>query len=152
MSDPSSLTISIERASLSLSALVLCGHNDPSRFLSISDYTEPGRQPRVSYAPQSDDIPDTPLGFTWQEALIGFNVFNENATGESDTRSKIADLSTALARLSYSVTITVNDADPETWTCRPGAVVPAAGRTLTDLQTHGDVWSVSIPAYPIRSL
>jgi hypothetical protein len=42
-------------------------------------------------------------------------------------------------------------ATAEIWTCRPGSVVPVDDRTTFDLQSHRAVWTVTIPAYPIRS-
>jgi hypothetical protein len=154
MTDPSSLTISIDRSSfgLGLSPLLLTGHDDPARLLSVSDYQEPAMQPRIQYAPSSDDVSgEMPLGWVWQDSILGFNVFAEGVA-ESTMRSSIAELAAAVARLSYETTVTVNDAAPETWVCRPGSVTPVGGRTLVDMRLHNPVWSVAIPVYPIRSL
>jgi hypothetical protein len=152
MADPSSLTISIDRTSMSLSALVLTGHDDPARVLSVSGYREPPTQARITYAPTGDGHGDIPLAWSYQQTLIGFNVFDESQDGETEARARIAELAAALGRLSYSVTITVDDADPETWTCDPGSIAAADDRTTSDLQTHTNVWAVTIPAYPIRSV
>jgi hypothetical protein len=152
VTDPSSLLISIDRTSLSLSPLVLAGH-DVTRALSVSDYQEPAMQPRIQYAPSSDDVSgEMPLGWVWQDSILGFSVFAEDADTESDLRGRIAELTAAVARLSYETTVTVNDADPEVWSCRPGSVTPVGGRTSADLQDHTSVWSVAIPVYPIRSV
>lgn len=137
---------------MSLSPLVLAGH-DITRVLSVSGYREPSMQARITYAPTGDQHGDMPLGWSYQEALLGFNAFDE-APGdtEDDARAKIAELAAALGRLSYEVTVTINDADPETWTCRPGSIAPADDRTSIDLQTNTNTWAVTIPAYPIRSV
>lgn len=152
MTDPSTLTISIDRTSMSLSPLLLTGHDNPARLLSVSGYREPAMQARINYAPTGDSHGDIPLGWSYQQSLIGFNVFDELGDTEADARAAIAELSAALGRLTYTVTITVGDADPETWTCNPGSIAPADDRTTTDLQTHANVWAVTIPAYPIRSV
>lgn len=137
---------------MTLSALVLTGHDDPTRALSIASYREPAMQPRITYAPSGDEHGDTPLSWSYQEIVHSFNVFDEGSDSEATTRAKIAELTAALGRLTFPMTITVDDADPETWVCRAGAVTPVDDRNSTDLQTHEALWAVVIPAYPIRSV
>jgi hypothetical protein len=146
------LTISVDRTSLTLPALVLYGHGT-TPGLAVESYTEPAMRPRVAYAPDSDWVDGSmPLSMTWQESLIGFTVFADEATSEAQARMWIAELVRALGRLRYTVTITVGDAPAETWTCAPGTVTPAGGRTLASLRDHDNVWEVSIPCQPIRSI
>jgi hypothetical protein len=152
VSDPTSLTISIDRTSMSLPALLLTGHDDPARLMSVASYREPSMQPRITYAPTGDAHGDMPLGWSYQETVIAFNVFCERPATEADARSAIAEVAAALGRLNYTMTITVNGAAPETWTCRPGSIQAADDRTSTDMGTHENVWGVAIPAYPIRSV
>lgn len=147
----SSLRISIHRESLSLTPLILTGHADVDAVLSVSNYREPAMQPRINYAPTTDQHGDMPLGWSYQEALLSFTVFPVSTT-ETDARAKIATLVAAVSRLTYSVHITVNDAADEQWTCRPGTVVPIDDRTFTDMKTFDAEWAVTIPAYPIRSI
>jgi len=151
VTDPA-LTISIDRTSLSLSALVMTGHADASRVLSVSDYQEPALQARINYAPTGDAHGDMPLSWSYQESILGFNVFYEGATSEAEMRSRIAELVAATGRLTYETTVTVNGADAETWTCRPGTIQPIGGRTRSDMRLYNPVWSVSLPVYPIRSV
>lgn len=132
--------------------LVLTGHAEPTRFLSVSDYQEPALQPRITYAPESDVHGDLPLGWSYQQSILGFNVFYEGGSSETVMRAKIAELVAALGRLSFTTTVTVNDADPEAWTCNPGSVTAVGGRTRTDMRLYNPVWSVAIPVYPIRSV
>lgn len=152
MADPVSLTISIARTSMSLPALVLTGHDDASRVLSVSDYTEPALQARITYAPDGDTHGSLALGWSYQQAILGFSVFKESAASEAEARAAIAELAAALGRMRYTVTITVNDADPEAWTCDAGSIAPAGGRSFNDLKTHDNAWAVTIPAYPVRSV
>jgi hypothetical protein len=114
-------------------------------------YREPAMQARINYAPTGDAHGDVPLSWSYQETVLSFNVFDELSTTEAAARAKIATLVAALGRLSYTVTITVDGATAEVWTCRPGSVVPVDDRTTFDLQSHRAVWTVTIPAYPIRS-
>lgn len=136
---------------MSLSPFVLCGH-DATRDLSVTAYREPSMQPRVSYAPTGDGHGDMPLAWSYQEVVHAFNVFDEAAESETAMRAKIAELTAALGRLRYEITITVDDADPEMWDCRAGAVAPVDDRNSYDLQAHNPLWAVTIPAYPIRSV
>lgn len=137
---------------MSLDPLILCGHDNPARLLSVSSYREPAMQPRINYAPTGDDHGDVPLSWSYQETLLGFNAFAEDATDEDDLDSRIAELTAALGRLIYPVTVTKNGGTPVTWTCRAGAVAPTDDRTSADLQDHTAMWAVTIPAYPIRSV
>lgn len=149
MSDPSTLTIVIARTG---DDLLLTGHDDPARDLSVTSYRDPAMQARITYAPTGDHHGDVPLSWSYQETVLAFNVFDELSDTEDAMRLKVAELVEAVGHLSYTVTITVDDASAETWTCRPGAVVAADDRTSTDLQTNRPVWTVAIPAYPIRSV
>jgi hypothetical protein len=148
VTDPSSLSIVIAVAGPDL---LLTGHDDPARDLSVTGYREPAMQARINYAPTGDAHGDVPLSWSYQETVLSFNVFDELSTTEAGARAKIAALVAALGRLSYTVTITVDGATAEVWTCRPGSVVPVDDRTTFDLQSHRAVWTVTIPAYPIRS-
>lgn len=136
---------------MTLDPLVLTGHAEPTRILSVSDYQEPAIQARINYAPDGDGHGSMPLSWSYQESILGFNVFYEGRTSEAEMRSRIATLTAALGRLSFETTVTVSDADPEVWTCRPGSVTPVGGRSLSDLRLFNPVWSIAIPVYPIRS-
>lgn len=148
------LTISIDRTGMagSPAALVLTGHTDAARFLSVSDYQEPAIMPRITNAPAGDDHGEVPLAWSWQDSILGFNVFYEGGTSEAEMRSRIAVLTAAISRLTYQTTVTVSDADAETWTCRPGSITPIGGRTRTDMRLFNPVWSIAIPVHPVRSV
>lgn len=137
---------------MTLDAFVLCGH-DATRDLSVTAYREPAMQPRIQYAPTGDQHGDTPLGWSYQEAILSFNVFNETVGDtEDDMRGKIAELGAALGRLSYTVAVTIGDAGAETWTCRPGTVAPVDDRDSIDLRSARPLWAVTIPVHPVRSV
>lgn len=150
--DDGQLTISIDRTSLTLPALVLLGHGT-APGLAVEGYTEPTLRPRVAYAADSDWVDGSmPLSMSWQESLIGFSVFADAAASEAQARGWIAELVRALGRLRYLVTITVNNAPAETWTCAPGSVTPTGSRTSANMRDYDQVWEVSIPCQPIRAI
>lgn len=145
------LTISINRASLSLAPLVLSG-SDGGSSLGITDYSEPAIQPRILYAPDSAyESGSTPLAVAFEDTIVGFAVCTTTSTTEAASRSLIAELVSAVSQFSYTVTVTVDGAPAETWTCRTGAVAPVGGRTYSNLRRHNPEWSVTIPAHPVRT-
>lgn len=147
------LTISIDRTSLTLPALVMLGHPDASLALGVTDYTEPAMQPRINYAPTSGYVHgEQALGWAWQETMLNFSVSTFNQPSENASRTLVAELRTAITQFSYTVTVTVDGAAAESWTCRPGSLVPAGSRSLADVTHHRPVWAVSIPCHPIRSV
>lgn len=148
------LSITIDRTSLSLADLVLGGQDGTGGLLAITDYTEPATQARINYAPESDFVHGSlALGYTWQQTLLSFEVAPFGPTGEQETRTAVAALVAAVSQFpAYEVTVTVGNAAPETWQCDPGSVVPGGARTYVDLRDSDPFWRVSIPCYPIRSV
>lgn len=146
-----SLTISIDRTALDLDPLVLSGVDDANP-LGITDYREPAMQSRIAFAPSSDYEPgDIPLAATWQQTVLAFAVAPRVST-EAEARALIAELVAAVSQgLTYLVTVTVDSAAPEVWTCNPGSVEPVGGRTFADLNKHDPEWAVSLPCHPIRA-
>lgn len=148
------LSISIDRTSLSLGALVLGAQDGTGGLLAITDYTEPAIQARITYAPDSDFVHGSlALGYTWQQTILSFEVAPFGSSGEQETRTAIAALTAAVSQFpAYAVTVTVGDAAAETWQCDPGSVVPTGGRTYMDLRDADPVWRVTVPCYPVRSI
>lgn len=148
------LSISIDRTSLSLSALVLGAQDGTGGLLSITDYTEPAMQSRIAYAPSSEFMHgDLALGWSWQQALLSFEVAAFNPASEDEQREAVAALAAAVTQFpAYELTVTVGASPAETWTCDPGSVTPAAARTYVDLRDSDPAWRVTIPCYPVRSV
>lgn len=148
----STLTISISRTSLALAPLVLSAADDANP-LGITDYTEPAVLPRVTFAPDSAYENDSlQLAVAWQQTILGFEVTTDLAATEAASRLLIAELRQAVSQFSFTVTVTVDGAPAETWTCHTGSVVPVSSRTFSDLENHDPEWSVTIPAHPIRAI
>lgn len=150
MIDPT-LTISIDRTALSLSALVCSGKRDGSPLL-LTDYAEPAMQARVGTSPDSEWVHGSQaLSWAWQQTILSFSVMADAST-EAAARAVIAELRAAVTQgLNYSVTVSVSDADAETWRCQPGSVTPAGSRSLADMRRPVNVWNVTLPCYPVRS-
>jgi hypothetical protein len=148
--DPT-LVISIDRTSLSLSPLVFSGTPGVGE-LGIVDYAEPAMQPRTRYAASSDyEHGDEPRGWTWQQTILGWDFVTDATVSETESRALVAEVRTAIARLRYSVTVTVAGAPAETWLCNPGSL-PAVPRKRPDLVDNNVVWPLSLPCNPVRTI
>lgn len=142
------LTISIDRADMALTPLAMGAGTLTD--LTIVNYTEPPVVARVAYAPTSRWLHgDMPLGTTLNNTALDFTVAPAHAATEQDAREAIDELAAAIARLTYEVTVTVNDADPLVWTCYAGGLTPAGPRTFQNLRRRRPTWNVSLPAHPI---
>lgn len=146
------LLITIGRTSLGKAPLVLSGTDDANP-IGVTGYTEPAESARVLYAPDSPhENGSTPLAVAWEQTIVGFDVSTTDAATESAMRALIAELREALRQFTFPVTVQVGDAPAETWTCHPGSVTPAGGRTTVDLENHDPIWSVVIPAQPFPTV
>lgn len=146
-----SLTISIDRTSLSLAPLVLSGSDD-STPLGVTGYQEPAIEPRISYVPDSAWVDGSvAVAVSYAQTFLGFDVVTDQAVSESESRLLLAELRRALGQFRYGVTVTVGDAPPETWACDPGTVGPI-DRSFVDLRDHNPVWPVTIPCRPTRTI
>jgi len=149
----STLLISIDRTSLALEPLVLSGTDDDNP-IGVTNYTEPVIQPRMTYAPDSayEDDP-LPLARVWQQTALLFDISTTDAATEAASRTLVAEVRQAIGQFPlFLVTVTVDDAPAETWTCHAGTIQPVGGRTTSDLEHHDPEWSVTIPAHPIRAI
>lgn len=144
------LLISIDRSSLpgSLPPLVLSG-NDDGTALGVTNYTEPGRQSRVAYMPDSRDVDGSePLSASWQQAMLSFDLITDSAADEAESRALLREVIAAVGQLSFETTVTIGNAAPEVWRCDAGSVLPTGPRTLEDLEGSDPEWSVTIPCKP----
>jgi hypothetical protein len=145
----STLLLTISRTELSLSPLVLSGSIDANP-LGVRDFVEPARQARVKYAPDSAyQHGSVPLASSWQQSVLGWDVFTDQAATEAASRTLLDSLWAALGQFSFTVTDVVDGAPARIWTCATGSMVPIGPRTLMDLEHHHPVWAVTIPCHPI---
>lgn len=148
MTDPT-LTISIDRTSLSLSPLVFSASLGTT--LGILDYQPPAKQWRRGYAPDSADVHGSELlSAAYQQAILGFDWVRDGDSTETQVQASRVEVEAALAQFSYTVTTQVSGAPAEVWAADPGAQVPSA-RTYSNLRHRNPVFDVTIPVYPIAS-
>lgn len=143
------LTVSIDRTSLSLDPLVLSGSEDGTTWGIVSDtFQMPMKQARIAYVDSPFQHGSTAVGWSWQQGLISFDASPEVAS-EVALANALAELEAALGRLSYEVTTTVNG-QADVWRCDPGSLA-SEGRGLIDLDDHAPAYTVTIPCYPVAS-
>lgn len=145
------ITISIDRTALSLSPLVMDGNADGTSGLAVANYTDPALQARIQYAPSSlEQHGDLALGWTWQQTILGFDVFPDDQASEAAAQALVDELRDAITQaLEFDVTVT-KGGSVEVWTCNPGSLVPVGGRTVANLEEHDAVWTVTLPCFPVR--
>lgn len=147
-----SLTITIDRTSLSLSPLVLSGVDD-ANVLGITRYVPPALQQRRTYMPDSAGVKGSELvEKAYQQAILAFD-FVTATTSESTAQSKYAEVAAAVDQFSFTVTTQVSGAPAQVWSADAGDIQLAAadGRTYLDLVGANPEYAVSLPVYPIAS-
>lgn len=152
MTEPTTV-ISIDRTGMAGSPAPLTFSATPGvGELGIVNYREPALQPRVRYAPSADDIHgEQPLAWSWQQSILSWDVVTDDCANEAESRALVAEIRAAISRLSYLVTVTVNGATPEVWTCVVGEANYTGDRTYADLTDSNPVIGVSLPCNPVRS-
>lgn len=146
------LTISIDRTSLSLSALVLSGAVDANDY-GITSYSPPGLQQRRKQMPDADSVHGSEItGTAYQQAILGFSWVPDQATDETDVQAAYLEVAAAIGQFEFTVTTQVGGAPAQVWSANAGDIDLAGGsRTYTDLEHSNPVYSVTIPVYPIAS-
>lgn len=147
MVDPT-LTISIDRTSLGEEPLVLSAADDGNPY-GIVGYAEPALLAVVQYAGDSPWVHgSTAVSARWQQTVLGFDICPVADT-ETELRALVAELRAAVSQFVFTTSVTVSDADAETWRCDMGSIA-AVARDYTDLANLNPVYPVTIPVYPIR--
>src|SRR5690348_10230116 len=118
----STLTVSIDRTSLSLGALALTGSNDGSNGMHLVAYSPPSRIARNVYMPDSANVHGSEkVASALQQAVLGFNVKMTSAT-ETALHASYAALAAAIGQFEFTVTTTIGGAAAEVWTADPGSI------------------------------
>lgn len=138
------LTISLDRTSLSLSPLVLSGIEDANVWGIAPGFTPPMEIPRVRYAGSAWGR-DVATGFNWQQGIIVCDVFPRVADTAA-LNAEVAALKAALAQIAYQATIARNGV-ATVWDCSPSGLAPAA-IDLYELEANEDGYALNIPCYP----
>lgn len=145
------LTLSLDRASLSLSPLVFSAAPDANP-LGIVSYQSPAHLNNVTYAPPSINVNGLEaIAATLEHASLNFDWMMDGATTESEVTAAYEEVIAALDQFSYPLTEVISDAPPRVWACDAGSATPPA-RTYVDL-ANPNAWvcAVTIPVYPIPS-
>ncbi len=142
------LTITIDRTSLTLAPLVLSGKLDGTP-LGIVNYSPPARLSRMTQMPDNPQIDGTEYtGTAWEKTMLGFDWMPDTATTETQVQASYAEVVAAVGQFEFTVKTKVSDAPEETWYANRGSVLPG-DRTLIDLTHHNPVYAVDIPVHPI---
>jgi hypothetical protein len=149
MTDPT-LTVTIDRTSLSLDPLVLSGADDDVE-LGILSFQRPGLQQRLTTAPDSRWFHSSEATSTaWQQAILAFDWARDGLdVTEADVEAAYDEVAAAVGQFSFLVTTQVNGATARVWSANAGSITPSA-RTFEDLvNPNATPFSVSIPVYPL---
>jgi hypothetical protein len=143
--------VSIDRTSLSLSALVIADASTPlaTYVLTGSGLGRPAVTWRETYAPDNPYISGrTLLGAVKEQSSLPLEVLVQASTSAAlDTA--VQELADAVWQFSYDVTVTI-DGLAKVWTCTPAAVAPSSGNEVAvKWLQHIDVLQLTIPVYPI---
>lgn len=149
MVDPT-LTISIDRTSLSLTPLVFSG-TLAGTTLGVVEYSPPAEQARIEYMPDNPHIHGSePIGAALQQSILSFSWMRVGATAEAEIRASLTEVRAAIRRLEFTVTTTENGAAPEVWAGVFGSMALAENRRdRISLKHLVPVYAVTIPVYPI---
>lgn len=150
MIDPT-LTITIDRAALSLSPLVFSGSLDGTA-LGVVEYAPPAEQVRVLYMPDSDHVHGSePLGGSLQQSVLPFSWMRVGAAEESEIQAAFAEVGAAIRQaVEYTVTTQVSGAPAQAWRATFGSQqLDATRRSRFSMKALVPVYAVSIPVYPI---
>jgi hypothetical protein len=141
-------TVSIDRSSLTLAALVIA--DDGATYQLTKDgLGEPGISWRTTSMPDSQDVHGSePLSHVKEQTSIPLEVMVK-AASSSALKTAVTALKKALSQFSYPVTVTV-DGVADTWSASPaswsrGTVQPG------QVAQFFTVLTITIPVYPIAS-
>ncbi len=151
MTEPT-LTISINRTGMAGSPAALTFSATPAvGELGVTNYREPQLQPRLRTVSADDIHGERTQAWSWQQTILAWDVVTDASATEAESRALVAEIRAAVSRLSYAVTVTVNGATAEVWSCTVGSANYTGDRTYADLVDHNPVIAVSIPCHPVRS-
>ena len=151
MTEPT-LTISIDRTGMAGSPAALTFSGTPGvGERGITNYREPQLQTRRRTVEADDIHGERTQAWKWQQSILAFDVVTDDSATESESRALVTEIRAAISRLSYAVTVTVNGATAEVWSCTVGDANYTDDRTYANLVAHNPVISVSIPCHPVRS-
>jgi hypothetical protein len=145
----STITVSIDRTSLSLSALAAT--NDGATYQIAQDgLGDPGITWRKSTMPDSDDIHGSEyVAAAKEQTSIPLEVIVKAASSSALKTARDA-LFAALSQFTYTVTVTV-DGVSDVWTAGPADWARSTAVQPGQVAQFFTVLTITIPVYPIAS-
>lgn len=145
----STATVSIDRTSLTLSALAIT--DDGATYqLKQDGLTRPAITWRLTSVPDSINIHGTEyIGVAKEQTSIPLEVIVKSTTSSALNTAVVA-LETALSQFTYTVTVTV-DGVAKVWTAGPASWSFPMPTGPSDVAQFFTLMTVSIPVYPIAS-
>lgn len=146
------VTISIDRTSLSLSALAFSGSLSGGTTRGIIKYIPPAKIQRRVYATDSSSVNGSELlTKAKQQAILGFDWYPIGAANETAVQAAFAEVEAALDQFEFEVTTQISGAPAQVWSADAGDIQLGGsdGRTYVDLNHLCPIYSVSIPVYPV---
>jgi hypothetical protein len=144
----STVTVSIDRSSLSLTALV--ASDDGATYQIKQDgLTRPAITWRLTAAPDSADVHGTEyVAAAKEQTSLPLDIIVKAASSAALNTACVA-LEDALSQFTYTATVVV-DGVTKVWSCAPAAYSPTSGLIEFGMVNgHFDVFTVTIPVYPI---
>lgn len=145
------VTISIDRTSLSLGALTFSGTRSGTAR-GITRFIPPNMIDRTRYMPDSDSIDGSEATATaWAQAVLGFDWFPIGAANETAVQAARNEVIAAIGQFEFLVTTQVSGAPEEVWSANRGSMVLGGsdGRTLVDLSHLCPLYAVTLNVYPV---
>ena len=139
--------LSIDRTSLSLSALVLHGDRQDGWCL-MPGWQVPALVPNNAYASSPNTHGAVATHATWQLGFMSGDVVLSGADNPADRANAIAELRAALSRLSFTITQDWGG-QTETWTTQGYSTITPSPLSYVSVTRDEPVYSLSIPVYPL---
>ena len=144
-------TVSIDRTSLSLSALVIDSEGFGTYYIDKAGLGRPGRTPRETLAAASPFVHgNLRTAVVWDEATLPLTV-RVQSDSSADLATAVGALEAALSQFVYTVTVTV-DGVARAWTAYPATWnTTDALVDVERVRNHFEDLAISIPVYPLSS-
>jgi hypothetical protein len=140
--------VSIDRSSLSLSALVVASTYQTGLYLAAEGLGRPAKTWVRNYATARDWNGAVPTDARLDQSTVPLAIYIQG-TSTADLESRYATLEAALYQFTYDLTVTV-DGTTKVWAAEAADLVPAGYDVSFTLQFLQLV-AVTIPVYPVSS-
>ena len=140
-------SLSIDRTSLSLEPLVLSGVDDANVWGVLPGWQMPSKLAMLAEATSPNTHGSVPTHWKWQQTLMAGDAA-PRVDSTAELAAAIADLETALSRLSYEVSVLRGGVSFGTWVCSTGSLIPSP-LDYVELSNDQQPYSITIPCHPV---